>query len=449
MMTVAAFILLIGRPSFTNASKPRFGDPMMALQFARDVQDIDWILGDAPSPDREVMRVKQYADFGFIACYTALFLALGTLVSRKGGWRQISGIVAGICGLATGIFDVLENRAILNLLDVPLRATTPAMIQAIRGPSTAKWALAGVTVVLLSRIPNSNSQDIMNPLTEIQFKVPFDKVQAAHVEPAVDELLADANKRVEAAVTDPNPLKAIDIMTERLAYAMSVVQHIESVATTPAFRAAFNAVQPKASAFYSSIPLNEGLWKALKSYAASKDGSSLQGTYRRFLTKTMVSFKRHGADLYPAGKKRLSEIDVALTEATTKFSETVLAATNAWEMVVTDEAQLKGLPPSAIAMARASAESKGSEGWRFTLQGPSYVAVMTYLDDARLREQVWRAYNTRAASGTHDNRALLVKILELQQEEKAKLLGFRGLLRSRPGRSHGPHRPRNAQAELP
>lgn len=160
MLTVAAFILLLGQPYFTNASKPRFGDPMLAIQFARDVQDIDWILGDAPSPDREVMRVKQYVDFGFIACYTGLFLALSALAVRKGGWRQVTGIAAGICGLAAGMFDVLENRAILNLLDVPLRATTPAMIQAIRGPSTAKWILAGVTVVLLAvsfvRIPKTS-----------------------------------------------------------------------------------------------------------------------------------------------------------------------------------------------------------------------------------------------------------------------------------------------------
>ena len=151
MLTIAAFILLLGPPSFTNASKPpRFGDPALALQFARDVQDVDWILGDAPSPDREVMRVKQYADFGFIACYTGLFLALAALAIRKGGWKQVTGIAGGICGLAAGVFDVLENRAILNILDVPLRATTPAMIHAIRGPSTAKWILAGVTVVLLA-----------------------------------------------------------------------------------------------------------------------------------------------------------------------------------------------------------------------------------------------------------------------------------------------------------
>jgi hypothetical protein len=160
MLTVAAFVLLMGPPSFTNASKPRFGDPMLGLQFARDVQDVDWILGDAPSPDREVMRVKQYVDFGFIACYTSLLLALSAMALRKGGWRQVTGAAAGICGVAAGVLDVFENRAILNLLDVPLRATTPAMIQAIRSPSTAKWVLAGATVVFLSasliRIPKTS-----------------------------------------------------------------------------------------------------------------------------------------------------------------------------------------------------------------------------------------------------------------------------------------------------
>jgi len=161
MLTVAAFILLMGQPYFTNASKPpRFGEPLLALQFARNVQDIDWILGDAPSPDREVMRVKQYADFALIACYTALALALSLLAARKGGWRRVAGLAGGICGVAAGVFDVLKDRAILHILDVPLRATTPAMIQAIRGPSTAKWILLGVTVVLLAssliRVPKTS-----------------------------------------------------------------------------------------------------------------------------------------------------------------------------------------------------------------------------------------------------------------------------------------------------
>src|SRR5271166_3043304 len=236
----------------------------------------------------------------------------------------------------------------------------------------------------------------MNPLLEISFRIPFDKIQASHVEPAMSELLVEAGRRLDDTVASEHPLHPLDTMTEKLDYAMSVVRHLESVATTPELRAAFNAVQPKVSAFYSSIPLNEALWKSIQRYAATGEARSLTGTMRRFLTKTVDAFKRHGAELDPAGKARLKEIDVALSEITTKFSENVLDATNAYELVLTDEAKLAGLPPSAVHAARAAAEAKGREGWRFTLQGPSYLALMTYLDDAQIREQVWRAYNTRA-----------------------------------------------------
>jgi oligopeptidase A len=166
------------------------------------------------------------------------------------------------------------------------------------------------------------------------------------------------------------------------------------------------------------------LWNAIKQYAATGEARALTGAMKRFLTKTIDSFKRHGAELDPAGKARLKEIDVALTELTTKFSENVLDSTNAYELLLTEERKLTGLPPAAVAAARASAEAKGKPGWRFTLQGPSYLALMTYLDDAQIREEVWRAYNSRAASGAHNNRPLIVKILELRNE-KARLLGFR------------------------
>ena len=264
----------------------------------------------------------------------------------------------------------------------------------------------------------------MNPLLEISFRVPFDQIQASAVEPAIDELLADAAARLDLTVASAQPLHALDTMTERLEYAMNVVRHLESVATTPELRAAFNAVQPKVSAFYSSLPLHEGLWKAIQRYAATDEAKALQGPMRRYLTKTIDTFKRHGAELDAAGKARLKEIDVALTNSTTKFSENVLDSTNAFELILTEEKKLAGLPPAAIAAAKASAESKQQTGWRFTLQGPSYLALMTYLDDASLREQVWRAYNTRAAAEPHDNRALLAEILRLRQE-KARLLGFR------------------------
>jgi oligopeptidase A len=263
-----------------------------------------------------------------------------------------------------------------------------------------------------------------NPLLEIQFRVPFDQIQPEHVQPAIEELLADARKRLDATIASPNPLLALDTLTERLDYAMNVVRHMESVATTPALRAAYNAVQPMASAFYSSLPLNEELWKAIKAYSETNEAKAFTGTLKRYLTKTIDSFKRHGAELDPIGKVRLQEIGVALTETTTKFSENVLDATNEFELLLTEERQLAGLPHSAIAAARASAESKGQSGWRFTLQAPSYMAVMTYLNDGDIRRQVWHAFNRRATSGKHDNTPLIQKILDLRKE-KAQLLGFK------------------------
>jgi oligopeptidase A len=263
----------------------------------------------------------------------------------------------------------------------------------------------------------------MNPLLEISFRVPFDQIQASDVEPAIDALLEKSNANLEKTIHSQDPLLALDTMTENLDYAMAVVRHLESVATTPALRAAYNAVQPKVSAFYSGLVLNEKLWNAIKTYASTDEARALTGTLRRYLTKTVDSFKRHGADLDPAGKARLKEIDVALAEITTKFSENVLDATNVWDLIITDEGKLAGLPPSAVGAAKASAESKSVEGWRFTLQGPSYLAVMTYLDDSSIREQVWRAFNLRGAQDPYNNRPLIAKILELRRE-KANLLGF-------------------------
>ena len=268
-----------------------------------------------------------------------------------------------------------------------------------------------------------------NPLLDINFQIPFDSIRAEHIEPAIDELLADARARLEAIAQERGPrtfentMRAFDQMTDRLDFAMSVVKHLESVVTTPELRAAHNAVQPRVSAFFSGIPLHEGLWKAVQQFAATDEAQALSGPRRRFLTKTIQDFRRHGAELDATGKKRLEALDVELSQLTTKFGENVLDSTNEFELVITDESRLAGLPPSALAAARASAEAKGVKGWRFTLQAPSYLALMTYLDDAAIREQVYRAYSTRATSGAHDNRQILGRILQLRRE-KAKLLGF-------------------------
>jgi oligopeptidase A len=213
---------------------------------------------------------------------------------------------------------------------------------------------------------------------------------------------------------------ALDTATEDLDIAVSIVRHLEGVATTPELRDAWNEAQPAVIQFYSSIPLNEALWKAIKEYGSTAGAAELTGVRKRFLDKTIESFRRHGADLPPDDKRKLEVIDVELATVATHFAQNVLDATVAWEYVITDESKLAGLPESARAAARDSASSKGIEGWRFTLQQPSYVAVMTYLDDAPVRELFYRAYNARAAA---ENAELIPRILDLRRR-KAQLVGY-------------------------
>ena len=268
-----------------------------------------------------------------------------------------------------------------------------------------------------------------NPLLDVDFPIAFDRLQAGQVEPAIAALLDSARQRVAALSALPvppdfeNTMRPLDELTEPLDRAMTVVKHLESVTTYPELRAAVNAVEPDVSKLHSSIPLNEGLWQVLKRYAGSEEARRLEGTRRRFLTKTVDDFRRHGADLDPAGKARLAAIDVELSTLTTKFAENVLDSTNAFELVIASDSGLAGLPESAIRAARESAERKGVAGWRFTLQAPSYTPLMVYLDDAVVRERAYRAFVTRSVSDGFDNRPLVSRILELRRE-KARLLGY-------------------------
>jgi len=252
------------------------------------------------------------------------------------------------------------------------------------------------------------------------------------VEPAIDELLREARERLDQLTADPAPrtfantMERLDRLTERLEYAMQVTRNLEALATTPELRAANNAVQPKVSEFYSSLPLNEALWGAVQNYSQTREAAALNGVRKRYLEKTIDNFRRHGALLDAAGKQRIAEMDVELTRLTLRFSENVLDSTNQFELVVTDEASLAGLPESARAMARASAASKGLEApsWRFTLQGPSYLAVLTYLDDEEIRRRVYEAFVNRATGEKYDNLPVLTRILELRREKAARL-GYR------------------------
>jgi oligopeptidase A len=230
-------------------------------------------------------------------------------------------------------------------------------------------------------------------------------------------------ERDEVPRTYQDTLAALEDATLPLELAMGVVGPLESVATTGELRTAYNAVQPKVSALMSSIPLAPGLYRNLAAFAETNEAKQLDPTRARFLKKTLDWFKREGAGLEPKHKERLEALNVELTNVTTKFSQNVLDATNAYELIVEDAARLKGLPERAVAAARASAQGKGKSGYRFTLQAPSYVPVLTYAEDRSLREELYRALNTRALTEPYDNRALVERILQLRQE-KARLLGF-------------------------
>jgi hypothetical protein len=163
---VSCFILLRSEPKFSGSSAPqRFSDPVLEVETVRDVEDLRLTLGDAPSADRETMRIKTKIDFAFIASYAAFFVALGIVLARHGGWRRMAGVALAICAIAAAVFDVLENLAILAILDVRIAATTDTMLVAIRHPSTVKWSLIAIcAVLLLSFYEPSSRSEISDPV---------------------------------------------------------------------------------------------------------------------------------------------------------------------------------------------------------------------------------------------------------------------------------------------
>ena len=153
---IAMLVLMFAPPHFTSASKPQHGipDPVLALQMAHDLNDVDAVLGEAPSADREVMRTKQYEDFGFIAGYACLYPALSWLLARAySRTRRVAyvlAIAAALSGVAAAGLDVVENLAILRIVDVKLTATPQSMIDAIHQPAMFKWAFGFIALGLLS-----------------------------------------------------------------------------------------------------------------------------------------------------------------------------------------------------------------------------------------------------------------------------------------------------------
>ena len=274
----------------------------------------------------------------------------------------------------------------------------------------------------------------LNPFLDAAFEIRWSRLTPEHVGPAIEHALSEAQRAVDEIAARPlggltyeNTFLALERATEPLNVAWGKVTHLQSVADSPALRAAQNEMLPKVSTFFAKIPLNAELWERLRAFASSPAAAQLTGDHRRYLDETLADFRQQGADLPPEKRARLETLQAELAQVTQKYSENVLDATNAWQLIVNNEEELRGLPEHAKDAARRSAEAKGlgsakKPAWRFTLHMPSQEPFMTYLENGALREQMWRAGAALGASEPHDNTPLITKILALRAE-KAALLG--------------------------
>jgi oligopeptidase A len=268
-----------------------------------------------------------------------------------------------------------------------------------------------------------------NPLLAGSFRIPFHLIGAVHVEPGIRQALAEARAEVAAIAGEETPptwdnsIGRLDRALEQLSERIGPVGHLVSVAETSELRDAYNAVLPEISEFWSSIPLDKRLWARLKAYAATPEATEWEGIRRRHLDKTMRDFERAGADLPEGIKSHLKSLQVELATLQQKFSENVLDATAAYELEVTDDKRLAGVPAAAKRRFRKRAAEKGLAGWLLTLDYPSVEPILKYCRDRDLRREILVAYSTRCREGDFDNRGLLARILRIR-DEVAAILGY-------------------------
>lgn len=271
-----------------------------------------------------------------------------------------------------------------------------------------------------------------NPLLSTAFEVPFHEIAPEHVVPAMREALAAAEARLATLVAPPeddgaltydNTLQALDDLFESVLRPFRLVRHLVGVVTGPELRAAYNEALPEVTGFVARLSTNHDLWRRVAAYAAGGEAAALTGVRARHLAKTLDEFRRAGASLPPDRRERVEAVKVELARLTTKFAENVLDATNEFELVVEDESALAGLPASALRRARTRAAERGLSGYRFTLQAPSYLPFVKYVDDRQLRRQLYEAYFRVGTAEPHDNRGVMREILA-RRRELAGLLGY-------------------------
>jgi oligopeptidase A len=273
-----------------------------------------------------------------------------------------------------------------------------------------------------------------NPLLDDTDLPRFDAIEPDHVVPAVDALLAQQRAAIDALVSGAVPrtwdgvMQPQEDLDDRLSRAWAPVSHLHSVRDTPALREAYGEALEKITDWETELGQNRDLYEAVRAVRDGSGFAALTPVQQRIVTESIRGFELSGVALEEPARSRYREIANELSKLSTEFEQALLDATDAWHLDVADAGALAGLPDSALALLRQYAQEAGTEGWRITLQHPSYVAVLTHADDRALRHTVYEAYATRASdqgphAGRFDNAPRIERIMALRHEA-AGLLGF-------------------------
>ncbi|KKO58927.1 oligopeptidase A [Serratia sp. TSA_130.2] len=273
-----------------------------------------------------------------------------------------------------------------------------------------------------------------NPLL-IPFSLPpFSAIRPEDIVPAVQSALADCRAAVERVVAQPGPFtwdnlcQPLAESDDRLSRIWSPIGHLNSVKNSPELRAAYEQALPLLSEYGTWVGQHEGLYQAYRSLKEGAAFETLSVPQRKAVDNALRDFELSGIGLSADKQQRYGEIVARLSELGSTYSNNVLDATMGWSKLITDEAELSGLPESALAQAQAMAQAKEQDGWLLTLDMPSYLPVLTYADNRALREEMYRAFATRASdqgpnAGKWDNSEVMAETLALRHE-LAQLLGF-------------------------
>ena len=271
-----------------------------------------------------------------------------------------------------------------------------------------------------------------NPLLADTEAIRFDRIDASHIVPAIDAVIASADAAI-AALEHPaleptweSFIEPLGRASERVNHVWSIAAHLNAVVDTPELRAAYNESLPKVVDFGTRVGQNTALFEKYRAIERSPAFATMRPSRRRVVENALRDFRLGGAELPPAEKARYAAIEDELAQLSQHFAEHVLDATNAFVLDVPDASALDGLTADALAAAKSRAEQAGVDGYRITLHMPSYLAVMQFATDRALRESVYAAYTKRASEfdvAERNNGPLIVRILALRQE-LADLMGY-------------------------